>query len=78
VTVATADASAPERFRAIPQVESVTSNGMHLTVRGRGDDLVTEVIHCLAEHRVRVIDFRTELPTLEDVFLKVTGHAIRD
>jgi hypothetical protein len=25
-----------------------------------------------------VIDFRTELPTLEDVFLKLTGHLIRD
>jgi hypothetical protein len=22
--------------------------------------------------------FRTEVPTLEDVFLKLTGHAIRD
>ena len=36
------------------------------------------VIHCLAEHRIRVTDFRTELPTLEDVFLKLTGHSIRD
>jgi hypothetical protein len=25
-----------------------------------------------------VTDFRTVLPTLEDVFLKVTGHSIRD
>jgi ABC-2 type transport system ATP-binding protein len=78
VTVATEDCTAPERFRAIPQVESVSSQGMQLTIRGRGDDLVTEVIHCVAEHRIRVIDFRTELPTLEDVFLKLTGHMIRD
>ena len=41
-------------------------------------DLVTQVIQCLAEHRIQVIDFRTELPTLEDVFLKLTGHMIRD
>ncbi len=66
------------RFREIPQAESVSSQGAELTIRGRGDDLVTEVIHCLAEHRIRVIDFRTELPTLEDVFLKLTGHSIRD
>ena len=39
---------------------------------------MTEVIQCLAEHRIRVTDFRTELPTLEDVFLKLTGHSIRD
>ena len=49
-----------------------------ITIRGRGDDLVTQVIQCLAEHRIRVTDFRTELPTLEDVFLKLTGHSIRD
>jgi ABC-2 type transport system ATP-binding protein len=78
VTVATEDATAPERFRAIPQVQSVSAQGVHLTIRGRGDDLVTQVIHSLAEHRMRVIDFRTEMPTLEDVFLKLTGHMIRD
>ena len=27
---------------------------------------------------MQVTDFRTVLPTLEDVFLKLTGHAIRD
>jgi ABC-2 type transport system ATP-binding protein len=78
VTVATEDSAAPERFRTIPQVQSVTRQGIHTTIRGDGDDLVTQVIHCLAEHRMRVIDFRTELPTLEDVFLKLTGHMIRD
>jgi hypothetical protein len=39
---------------------------------------VTQIVHCLSEHRLRVIDFRTEIPTLEDVFLKLTGHVIRD
>jgi ABC-2 type transport system ATP-binding protein len=78
VIVVTEDPTAPERFRAIPQVDSVTIQGLQFTIRGREDDLVTHVIHCLAEHRIRVIDFRTELPTLEDVFLKLTGHKIRD
>ena len=78
VIVATDDAAASERFRSIPQVESVDCQGVHCTIRGRSEDLVTQVIHCLAEHRMRVIDFRTELPTLEDVFLKLTGHVIRD
>ena len=78
VTVATEDSTAPERFRAISHVQSVSAQGVQFTIRGRGDDLVTQVIHCLAEHRMRVIDFRTEFPTLEDVFLKLTGHMIRD
>jgi len=52
--------------------------GSRFTIQGRGDDLVTEVIDYLSEHRIRVTDFRTVLPTLEDVFLKLTGHSIRD
>ncbi|MFZ1974550.1 MAG: ABC transporter ATP-binding protein [Candidatus Acidiferrales bacterium] len=78
VILATDDPNAAERFRTIPRVTAVTSNGSHLTIRGDGDDLVTEVIHCLSENRIRVSDFRTILPNLEDVFLKLTGHSIRD
>jgi ABC-2 type transport system ATP-binding protein len=78
VVLATDDATAGERFTAIPRVEAVTHVGSRFTIQGRGDDLVTEVIHCLSEHRIRVTDFRTVLPTLEDVFLKLTGHSIRD
>jgi ABC-2 type transport system ATP-binding protein len=78
VIVATTDPTAPDRFRAIAQVESVSVAGVDVSVRGRGGDLVTDVIDCLAEHRIRVSDFRTELPTLEDVFLALTGHGIRN
>ncbi|HEY2906397.1 MAG TPA: ABC transporter ATP-binding protein [Vicinamibacterales bacterium] len=78
VIVVSEDRTAVDRFRALPQAESVSSEGSRLTIRGIGVDFVTHVIHCLAEHHIRVIDFRTELPTLEDVFLKLTGHTIRD
>ena len=78
VIVVTEDSMAPERFRAIPQVESVSSQGLQHIIRGQGEDLVTQLIHCLAEHRMKVTDFRTEVSTLEDVFLKLTGHLIRD
>ena len=36
------------------------------------------VIRCLSEERIKVTDFRTVVPNLEDVFLKLTGHSIRD
>ena len=78
VVLATDDASAAERFRAIPRVEAVTCSASQFTIRGSGEDLVTDVIQCLSENRIRVTDFRTILPNLEDVFLKLTGHSIRD
>ena len=78
VVLATDDPTAEERFRAIPRVESVVRSDLQFTIRGRGDDLVTEVIHCLSENRIRVTDFRMIVPNLEDVFLKLTGHSIRD
>src|ERR1700722_8396735 len=67
-----------ERFRAIPGVETVISNDSRFTIRGRGDELVSAVIRCLSENQIRVTDFRTILPNLEDVFLKLTGHSIRE
>jgi ABC-2 type transport system ATP-binding protein len=78
VILDTDDPTALERFRAIPRVETVTCSDSQFTLRGRGDDFVTEVIHCFSENRIRVTDFRTILPNLEDVFLKLTGHSIRD
>ena len=45
---------------------------------GEGDDFVTDVIHRIAREGTRVRGFRTEMPTLEDVFLRLTGRAIRD
>ncbi len=78
VVLVTDDPVAEERFRAVPRVEGVTSGDGRITIRGNGEDLVTDVIHCLSENRIRVTNFRTILPTLEDVFLKLTGHSIRD
>jgi ABC-2 type transport system ATP-binding protein len=78
VVLATEDPSARDRFSRIPGVLSVTAQDGRFTIRGRNDDLVTEVIQCLSEHRIRVTEFKTELPNLEDVFLTLTGHSIRD
>jgi ABC-2 type transport system ATP-binding protein len=78
IELAAADETAADRFRGVASVDAVERHGDRFTIRGRGDDFVTDVIQCLSEHRIRVTDFRTILPTLEDVFLIVTGHSIRD
>jgi ABC-2 type transport system ATP-binding protein len=78
VMLATDDAHAAECLARIPRVESVAQLESRFTIRGTGDAFVTDVIQCLSENRITVTEFRTELPTLEDVFLKLTGHSIRD
>src|SRR5450432_2100918 len=78
VVLATDDATAQEQFARIPHLASITSHDARLTLAGTGDEFVTDVIQCLSENRIRVTDFRTILPNLEDVFLKLTGHLIRD
>src|SRR5579864_5581602 len=78
VVLATDHAFAEERLHQIPALDFVTRQDSLFTIQGRGDDFVTEVIRCLSENRIRVTDFRTVLPNLEDVFLKLTGHSIRD
>ena len=78
VVLATDGPMAEERFRSIAGVETVTYTDLRFTIRGRSDDLVTEVLRCISENQMRVTDFRTVLPNLEDVFLKLTGHSIRE
>jgi ABC-2 type transport system ATP-binding protein len=78
VVLATEDPLAEQRLRAMPSAETVTRVDTRYTIQGSGEDFVTEVIRCLSENQIRVTDFRTVLPNLEDVFLKLTGHSIRD
>src|SRR6185312_6778942 len=78
VILSTADANAAAGLERIPGVESVTRSDSRYTIRGVGDRLITDVIRCVSDNHINVIDFRTETPNLEDVFLKITGHSIRD
>jgi len=66
VLLATGDTLAEEQLRRVPMMESVTRRDSQFR------------LECLSENRIRVTDFRTVLPNLEDVFLKLTGHSIRD
>jgi ABC-2 type transport system ATP-binding protein len=78
IVLVTDDESASDRLTDAPGVIAVTRKGAELSIEGRGEDLVGTVITCVSDHHIPVRDFRTEMPTLEDVFLKVTGHSIRD
>ena len=64
------------QFEQIPNSLSVNKIGEELKLIGQGDPFISEVIHLIAQQNIHVQNFRTELPTLEDVFLKLTGHGI--
>jgi ABC-2 type transport system ATP-binding protein len=72
------DADVAARMEALGVVDRAGGSAGTYTIRGAGDDFVTEVINFIAREGIRVRGFRTEMPTLEDVFLKLTGHGIRD
>ena len=72
------DADVAGRMQMLGVVERAEGSAGTYTVSGAGDDFVTEVINFIAREGIRVRGFRTEMPTLEDVFLKLTGHGIRD
>jgi len=72
------DSGISSRLGALAAVRSAASDGSTHALRGEGDHFVTEVIHGIASEGIEVSGFRTEMPTLEDVFLKLTGHGIRD
>lgn len=78
VLVATSAAEAPERFAAVPGVARVTVEDGRYRIEGAGEGLTTAVIQCISAHGLPVTDFRLSTPTLEDVFLALTGHSIRD
>lgn len=68
----------PQPLCGLRGVTRVEATGERIVVYGRGDMMVVEVVNALASKRIRFRDLRTEQPNLEDVFLTVTGHEMRD
>jgi ABC-2 type transport system ATP-binding protein len=58
-------------------VSNITRRGHRVVVEGSGP-LLALVAAALVEHGIEPPDLRVEQPSLEDVFLKVTGRAVLD
>ena len=61
----------------IPDVRKVIRRGPRVEVEGSGPVLAL-VAAALVEHGITPSDLRVEQPSLEDVFLKLTGHGVGD
>ena len=67
-----------ESLQALDGMSRVEQSGERVIVYGRGETLVGEVVNALTAGSVRFRDLRTEQPTLDDVFLTLTGREMRD
>lgn len=68
-------------IRSLSRVREVNAaeNGIHrIVVEQHGDQLVPEIVRIADEHGVEVQSIRLKRPTLDDVYLRFTGHAMRD
>jgi ABC-2 type transport system ATP-binding protein len=66
-----------ESLRAVPGVVRVERIGERVVVYGQKDGLVSGVVNALETGDIRFENLRTEQPTLEDVFLALTGKEMR-
>lgn len=69
-----------ERLQALSEVRCVQQieDRVVISGKGNGDALLSSVVMALPASGIRYHDLHTERPTLEDVFLQMTGRAIRD
>ncbi|HLX56880.1 MAG TPA: ABC transporter ATP-binding protein [Ktedonobacteraceae bacterium] len=69
-----------QRLQALQEVSCVQQVEDRIIISGKGDGdaLLSSVVTALPVSGMRYRDLHTERPTLEDVFLKMTGRAVRD
>jgi ABC-2 type transport system ATP-binding protein len=68
-----------ESLRALDAIESVSQdNSTHIRLIARGDDAFDTVIDAVRRKGGRIASIENLQPTLEDVFLHLTGHEVRD
>ena len=67
-----------KQLESLANVTRVEASGDRVIVHGRGDRLVSAVVRAIESHGWRFRDLRSEQPTLDDVFLALTGRALRE
>jgi ABC-2 type transport system ATP-binding protein len=66
-------------LKALGNVKSVSQdNSTHLNVIASGEDAFDNVVDAIRKNGGRIASMENVQPTLEDVFLHLTGHEVRD
>lgn len=75
----TVDGAPPiEALKAVPGVSAVEHTAGQVVIRGSGNRLAQQIMGVMADADLPVQDLRSEQPSLEDVFLALTGRNIRE
>jgi ABC-2 type transport system ATP-binding protein len=70
--------TASEQIRAIEGVEEVRQDGTHMTITTKGvSSIVPQVINIIAQ-KDELRDISVREPNLDEIFLRLTGTALRD
>ena len=70
---------ASDSIKALSGVIGAELNGHELTIRFRnGEPVIDSVFKASAEYSLRVTDISTSEPSLEEMFLTITGTELRD
>jgi ABC-2 type transport system ATP-binding protein len=67
-----------EALKSLPIIESVVrENETHLLIRAKGEDAFDSIIDTIRERNGKIAFVRSLEPSLEDVFLHITGREMR-
>ena len=72
------ESSIIKQLKKIKGVKRVEQRDERIIVYGQSEELVGEVVNTLTKNKVYFRNLRTEQPTLDDVFLELTGREIRE
>lgn len=68
-----------ERVKTIEGVRKVEATNVQMKIIAKKDnDLIRDLVHLTDQYKIQMINFQRETPSLEDVFLHLTGRTLRD
>jgi daunorubicin resistance ABC transporter ATP-binding subunit len=77
-TARPAEAQVRDALQAVPGVKAVKQEGTHLTITTEGvSDVVPQLVNLVVQGN-ELRDLAVREPTLDDIFLRLTGTALRD
>jgi ABC-2 type transport system ATP-binding protein len=68
-----------EKIKSVKNIRRVdeTNNGIRI-ISKKGSNILSDLVHAVESESIQLTNFQMETPSLEDVFLHLTGRTLRD